>query len=134
MKSLFLKIFLSFWVALALFRGAGYPGHAGISAQRNSTWDALRTTAFNEAIGEFTSMAATQQAHDYLDNLQHTQHVRAYYFDEQGNEISGRSSQGWAEHVAAGKPLPPRPGMIFPRPQILTESRASAMDAIATRS
>jgi len=28
-----------------------------------------------------------------------------YVFDELGNEISGRSSQGWAEHVAAGKPL-----------------------------
>ena len=53
------------------------------------------------------------------------QHVRAYVFNDQGAEISGRSSPGWAEHVAAGRPLPPHPGMIFPRPQILTESRAS---------
>ncbi|MGA2922193.1 MAG: ATP-binding protein [Candidatus Sulfotelmatobacter sp.] len=125
MKSLFLKIFLSFWVAQALFIVLAILVMLVFRPQRNSTWDALRTTALTEAIGVFEH-GGTQQAHDYLDNLQRTHHVRAYVFDEQGNEISGRSSQGWAEHVAAGKPLPPRPGMIFPRPQILTESRASS--------
>jgi two-component system, OmpR family, sensor histidine kinase CpxA len=125
MKTLFLKIFLSFWAALALFLVLAILVMLAFRPQRNSTWDALRTTALTDAIGAYEH-GGTQQAHDYLETLQHTHHVRAYVFDEQGNEISGRSSQGWAEHVAAGKPLPPRPGMIFPRPQILTESKASS--------
>ncbi len=125
MKSLFLKIFLSFWLAQALFIVLAILVMLAFRPQRNSTWDALRTTALTESISAYEH-GGTQQAHDYLENLQHTHHVRAYVFDEQGNEISGRSSQGWAEHVAAGKPLPPHPGMIFPRPQILTESRASS--------
>jgi signal transduction histidine kinase len=125
MKTLFLKIFLSFWAALALFLVLAILVMLAFRPQRNSTWDALRTTALTDAIGAYEH-GGTQQAHDYLENLQRTHHVRAYVFDELGNEISGRSSQGWAEHVAAGKPLPPRPGMVFPRPQILTESKASS--------
>ena len=125
MKSLFLKIFLSFWVAQALFLVLAILVMLAFRPQRNSTWDALRTTALADAVDAYEQGGAPQ-AHEYLENLQHTHHVRAYVFDEQGNEISGRASQGWAEHVAAGRPLPPRPGMVFPRPQILTESRASS--------
>jgi len=112
MKTLFLKIFLSFWAALALFLVLAILVMLAFRPQRNSTWDALRTTALTDAIAAYEH-GGTQQAHDYLENLQRTHHVRAYVFDELGNEISGRSSQGWAEHVAAGKPLPPRPGMFF---------------------
>jgi two-component system sensor histidine kinase CpxA len=125
MRTLFLKIFLSFWVAQALFLVLAILVMLAFRPQRNSTWDALRTATLTEAIGAYES-GGTQRAHEYLEDLQRTHHVRAYVFDEQGNEISGRSSQGWAEHVAAGKPLPPRPGMVFPRPQILTESKASS--------
>jgi two-component system sensor histidine kinase CpxA len=125
MKTLFLKIFLSFWAALALFLVLAILVMLALRPQRNSTWDALRTTALTDSIAAYEH-GGKQQAHDYLENLQRTHHVRAYVFDELGNEISGRSSQGWAEHVAAGKPLPPRPGMVFPRPQILTESKASS--------
>jgi two-component system sensor histidine kinase CpxA len=125
MKSLFLKIFLSFWVAQALFLVIALLVMLAFRAQRNSTWEALRSTALTDAINAY-EQGGTPQAKEYLENLQMTQHVRAYVFDEQGTEISGRSSSGWAEHVAAGRPLSPRPGMVFPRPQILTESRASS--------
>src|ERR1700685_692884 len=125
MKSLFLKIFLSFWVAQALFLVLAILVMLAFRPQRNSTWEALRTTALTEAISAYEH-GGVSQAHEYLENLQMTQHVRAYVFDEQGTEISGRSSPGWAEHVATGRPLPAHPGMIFPRPQVLTESRASS--------
>jgi len=124
MKSLFLKIFLSFWVAQALFLVLAILVMLALRPQRNSTWEALRTTALTDAVDAYEQGGA-QKARDYLENLQMTQHVRAYVFDEEGTEISGRSSPGWAEHVAAGRPWPPHPGMIFPRPQILTEARAS---------
>ena len=125
MKSLFLKIFLSFWVAQALFLVLALLVMLAFRPQRNATWEALRSTALTEAIEAYEG-GGTPQAHEYLENLQTTQHVRVYVFDEQGTEISGRSSPGWAEHVAAGRPLPPYPGVLFPRPQILTEARASS--------
>jgi signal transduction histidine kinase len=125
MKSLFLKIFLSFWVAQALFLVIALLVMLALRPQRNASWEALRTTALTEAIEAYEHGGA-KEAHEYLENLQMKQHVRVYVFDDQGNEISGRSSTGWAERVAAGRPLPQRPGMLFPRPQILTESRASS--------
>jgi signal transduction histidine kinase len=125
MKSLFVKIFLSFWVAQALFLVLAILVMLALRPQRNSTWDALRTTVLNDATSAYEQGGA-QQARTYLESIQRTQHVRAYVFDEQGNEISGRQSQGWAERVATGRPLPQRPGMVFPRPQILTESKASS--------
>ena len=125
MKSLFLKIFLSFWVAQALFLVLAILVMLAFSPQRNSTWEALRSTALTDAINAY-EMAGHRRPTNIWKACSVAQHVRAYVFDEQGTEISGRSSPGWAEHVAAGKPLPPHPGMVFPRPQILTESRASS--------
>jgi signal transduction histidine kinase len=125
MKSLFLKIFLSFWVAQALFLVIALLVMLAFRPQPNATWEALRSTALTDAISAY-EQGGPPRAHEYLEDLQKTHHVRVYVFDEQGTEISGRASQGWAEHVAAGKPLPPHPGMVFPRPQILTESRASS--------
>ena len=124
MKSLFLKIFISFWLAQALFIVLAILVMLAFRPQRNATWETLRSTTLAESIDAYES-GGTKQAREYLENLQMKQHVRAYVFDDQGMEISGRSSPGWAEHVAAGRPLPPHPGMVFPRPQILTESRAS---------
>ena len=125
MRSLFLKIFLSFWVAQALFLVIALLVMLAYRAQRNSTWEVLRSTALTEAISAY-ERGGMPQVKEYLENLQMTQHVRVYVFDEQGTEISGRSSSGWAEHVATGRPLSSRPGMVFPRPQILTESKASS--------
>ncbi len=125
MKSLFLKIFISFWVAQALFLVLAILVMLALRPQRNATWEALRSTALTDAIEAFEN-GGPQKARDYLEGLQQRQHVRVYVFNEQGDEISGRSSSGWAERVAAGRPLPPHHGLIFPHPQILTESRASS--------
>jgi len=125
MKSLFLKIFLSFWVAQALFLVIALLVMLAFRPQRNASWEALRSTALTETI-EAYERGGTPKAREYLEDLWTKQHVRAYVFDEQGTEISGRESTGWAEHVAAGRPLRPRPGVLFPRPQILTESKASS--------
>lgn len=125
MKSLFLKIFLSFWMAQALFLVIAILVALAFRPQRNATWDALRSTVLTESIAAYES-GGTPRAREYLENLQMTHHVRAYVFDEHGMEISGRSSPGWAEHVAAGRTMPSHPQMFFPHPQILKESRASS--------
>ena len=125
MKSLFLRIFLSFWMAIALFVVLTYSFVAIFRQQRNPTWEALRTTALSEAIAAYEH-GGESEARDYLTNLEATQHVRVHVFDEHGREISGRHAPTSAQSLALGKPIPPREGIVFPPPRILTESRASS--------
>ena len=58
--------------------------------------------------------------------LERTQHVRAYLFDEQGEEVSHRAPPDWAIRVAAGGPRMPRDGFIIPAPPMQRDSRASS--------
>lgn len=125
MKSLFLKIFLSFWVAQALFLVLAILVTLALRPQRNSTWEALRTSVLNEAVSEY-EQGGEQQVRQYLETVQATQHVRAYIFDERGNEISHRAPPDWAERVANGGSRNPHDGFIIPAPTVLRESRASS--------
>ena len=125
MKSLFLRIFLSFWIAIALFVVLTFSFVAVFRQQRNPTWEALRTTALAEAVSAYEH-GGESEARDYLTNLEVTQHVRVHVFDERGREISGRHAPTSAQNLALGKPIPPREGIVFPPPRILTESRASS--------
>src|SRR4029077_13930275 len=96
MKSLFLKLFLSFWVAQALFLVLAILVTLALRPQKNSTWEALRTSVLNEAVTEY-ERGGEQQVRQYLETVQATQHVRAYIFDERGNEISHRAPPDWAD-------------------------------------
>jgi len=125
MKSLFLRIFLSFWVAIALFVVLTFSFVAVFRQQRNPTWEALRTTALAEAVAAYEH-GGESEARDYLTNLEATQHVRVNVFDERGREISGRHAPTSAQNLALGKPMPPREGIMFPPLRMLTESRASS--------
>jgi signal transduction histidine kinase len=125
MKSLFLKIFLSFWVAQALFLVLAILVTLALRPQKNSTWEALRTSVLNEAVSEY-ERGGEQQVRQYLETVQATQHVRAYIFDERGNEISHRAPPEWADRVAHGGSRNPHDGFIIPAPTVLRESRASS--------
>ncbi len=124
MKSLFLKIFLSFWVAQALFMVLAILVTLAFRP-RSATWEALRTTALNDAVNAFEE-GGSYQLRQYLDNLESTQHVRAFLFNEQGEEISRRGAPDWAIRVAAGGPRMPRDGVVFPAPPVQRDSRASS--------
>jgi len=67
-----------------------------------------------------------EKLRDYLEGIEHSQHVRAYLFDENGNEVSHRGAPDWAMRVAAGGPRGPHDGFLFPAPQVLRDSRASS--------
>jgi two-component system, OmpR family, sensor histidine kinase CpxA len=125
MKSLFLKIFLSFWVAQALFLVLAILVTLALRPQRNSTWEALRASVLNEAVSEY-EQGGEQRVRQYLETVQDQQHVRAYIFDERGNEISHRAAPDWAERVAKGGSRNPHDGFIIPAPTVLRESRASS--------
>ena len=63
---------------------------------------------------------------EYFDNLEHTQHVRAFLFNENMEEVSHRGAPEWAIRVARGGPQIPHEGFIFPPPPVLRDSRASS--------
>jgi two-component system, OmpR family, sensor histidine kinase CpxA len=124
MKSLFLRIFLSFWIAQALFLVLAVIVTLAFRP-RSSTWEALRTTVMNEAASAYEEGGAKSLS-DYLDNLDHAQHVRAFLFDEHGVELSGRGAPDWAIRVASGGPRVPHDGFLFPAPPAPRDSRASS--------
>jgi two-component system, OmpR family, sensor histidine kinase CpxA len=124
MKSLFVRIFLSFWVAQALFFVLAIVVTLAFRP-RSSTWEALRTTVLNEAVNAYEE-GNEQQLRAYLDNLEKSQHVRAYLFDEHLFEVSQRGAPDWAVRVAAGGPRSPHDGFLFPAPPVQRDSRASS--------
>jgi two-component system sensor histidine kinase CpxA len=125
MKSLFLRIFLSFWLAIALFVVLAILAVVAFRPQRNPTWESLATTSLADAVGAYEQGGA-HQLRTYLESLEAAQHVHAHVFDEQGNEISGRAAPVWLERIALGKPPVPRDGILFPTPRVMVESRASS--------
>lgn len=124
MKSLFLRIFLSFWMAFALFLVLAILVTLAFRP-RGASWEGLRTTALNDAVAAY-EQGGPPQLHQYLETLQTSQHVRAYLFNEQGEEVSRRGAPDWAIRVLmSGSPVP-HDGFVIPAPRVLKESRASS--------
>jgi two-component system sensor histidine kinase CpxA len=124
MKSLFLRIFLSFWMALALFVVLAILVTLAFRP-RSSTWEGLRTTVLNDAVNAYEE-GGEQQVRQYLEGVEQSQHVRAYLFNESGIEVSHRAAPDWAIRMATGGPRMPRDGFIIPPPPVLRDSRASS--------
>ena len=100
MKSLFLKIFLSFWAAQALFLVlailvtiALQPARHGIESQGPQI--------LAEVVNAYLS-GGEHAAHEYVEELWRTQHVWASVFDPSGHEISGRHPR--MEDIRPGGP------------------------------
>ena len=108
MRSLFLKIFVSYWLAQALFLVLAI---LVIFAFRQrgefSEWQAQQATASQRAADVF-ERDGPAEVHRYLEELRESQHVRAYLFDEQGREVSGRAVPRWADSLSRGIRPPPR--------------------------
>src|SRR5271166_2898577 len=124
MKSLFLRIFLSFWLAQALIIVFVVLITLALRP-RSSTWEAVRTTALNDAVNAY-EQGGDAQLRQYMDDLDATQHVRGYLFNEQGTELSHRTPPDWAIRVAQGGPRAPRDGFLIPAPPVQRDSRASS--------
>jgi len=108
MRSLFLKIFVSYWLAQALFLVLTI---LVIFAFRQrgefSEWQAQQSIASQRAADVF-EQGGPAELRRYLEDLRETQHVRAYLFDEQGQELSGRPVPRWADSLSRGITPPPR--------------------------
>jgi two-component system, OmpR family, sensor histidine kinase CpxA len=91
MRSLFLKIFLSFWLALALFMVLAILVTLAMRPpQENASVEALQTKFLEDALQAYQRGGA-EEARRYLRSLRDSQHVWAFVFNEQGQEITGRN-------------------------------------------
>ena len=125
MKSLFLKIFLSFWLAQALFLVLAILVTLAFRP-RSSSWEGLLATALNDSVTTY-EQGGRAALRDYLDSLERTQHVRVFLYNENLEEVSRRGAPEWAFRVASGGPRIPHEGYIFPAPPpVLRDSRASS--------
>ncbi len=124
MKSLFLRIFLSFWLAQALFVVLAIVVTLAFRP-RGSSWEGVANTALNESVDAYEN-GGPPKVRQYLDNLQDTQHVRGFLFNEQGEEVSRRGAPDWAMRVLHNGSPAPHDGFIIPAPQVHRESRASS--------
>src|SRR5713101_6956430 len=106
MKSLFLKIFLSFWAAQALFLVLAILVTIALRPARNGI-ESQGSQILAEVVNAYQG-GGERGAHDYLEEVWHTQHVRAFVFDPSGHELSGRQVPPWIEDVRQG--IPPHGG------------------------
>jgi two-component system, OmpR family, sensor histidine kinase CpxA len=102
MRSLFLKIFLSFWIAQALFLVLAILVTIALRPAREiSAVEASQSRYLAEAVAAYQSGGA-EKVRDYLRNLGETQHVHSVLFNEQG-PVTGHSARPWFAETARGE-------------------------------
>src|SRR5215212_9172998 len=99
-RSIFLKIFIWFWLAMALV----------VLAHSLSTMMVFDETPRRRLEGELTmfGLGAAEKyeregkagADDYLSLLERTTRARAYLFDDSGNEVAGREAPAPVKEAA----------------------------------
>jgi signal transduction histidine kinase len=108
MRSLFLKIFLSYWVAQALFVVLAILITVVMRERGESAnWDAQQANVLAKAVQSY-EQGGEAEVRRYLDEVRESLHVRAYLLGEQGQDISGRDLPRWAESMAKGVTPPAR--------------------------
>lgn len=106
MKSLFLKIFLSFWLAQALFLVLAILTTIALRPARDSnSGDSSRRRLAEEAALAY-SQGGERAVRDYIENIENTQHIRLFLFNAQGLEVSGRVPPLWATEMARSSHVP----------------------------
>ena len=102
MRSLFLKIFLSYWMAQALFLVLAILVTIALRERGESAvWDAQQSTIFGKSVQAY-EQGGQAEVRRYLDDVRESQHVRVYLLDEHGQGVSGRDLPHWAESLGKG--------------------------------
>jgi two-component system sensor histidine kinase CpxA len=127
MRSLFLKIFLSFWLAQALFLVLATLVTLAIRQQAESAWEAEQAQILSQAVQAYETGGPATLV-QYLDQVRQSQGVRAYLLDENDQGLSGRRLPDWAKDGERRRPRPPRGsflGWMAARPQRQSITSAS---------
>jgi len=103
MRSLFLKIFLSYWIAFALFLVLTIIVTLAVRPSREiSNLQSQEPKFLNEALQAYQA-GGDDAARKYLRSVHDNQHVRLFIFDDQGRELLGRKLPDWIEHGRRGQ-------------------------------
>ena len=101
MKSLFLRIFFSFWAAQALFIVLAILVTIATRPARRDI-ENRESEILAEAVNAYNT-GGTPATHEYLEKLWHADHVRAFVFDPAGKELSGHQHiPPWIEERRQG--------------------------------
>ncbi|PYX28028.1 MAG: two-component sensor histidine kinase [Acidobacteria bacterium] len=98
MRSLFLKIFLSFWAAQALFLVLAILVVIALRPTREPGIESMVARVATESVAAYKD-GGEPAARSYVEDLENTQHVHAFIFDPSGKEISGRMVFPWIEDM-----------------------------------
>lgn len=105
---LFVKIFLSYWVAQALFLVLAILITVAMRERGESAmWDAQQASVFTKAVQAY-EQGGQAEVRRYLDEVRDSRHVRAYLLGEQRENLSGRDLPRWAEFLGKGITPPAR--------------------------
>ena len=108
MKSLFLKIFLSYWMAQALFLALAILITLAVREHGESAaWDAQQGAVFDKAV-QIYEKGDPAEVRRYFEEVRDSLHTRAYLLNDRGEEVSGRELPRWAESLAKGSEPPRR--------------------------
>ncbi len=103
MKSLFLKIFLSFWLAQALIVALVVIATVVFRPQTESPfWEYIKEHTARQLVTAYET-GGTPALNTELDQLSRTFRFQAYLFDDQGRELAGRTAPVWAQRLSRGQ-------------------------------
>lgn len=100
MKSLFLKIFLSFWLAQALIVAMVMLATVVFRPQTESPfWEYLKANTAEQLVQAYEAQGPAG-LNAKIDQLSTTLRLHAYLFDDQGRELAGRVAPPWAHRLS----------------------------------
>jgi two-component system sensor histidine kinase CpxA len=103
MRSLFLKIFLSYWVAFALFLVTTILITLALRPPRETAGVESQQQKFlNDAVQAYKS-GGPEGLRTYVRSVRENQHVHVFLFDQQGRDLTGRQPPDWIQRVERGQ-------------------------------
>lgn len=103
MKSLFVRIFVSYWIAQALFFVLALAVASALRPSREiANLEAQGPKFLSEAVAAYQA-GGENTAWRYMRGVHEAQHVRLYIFDQQGKELLGRRLPDWVDRARRGQ-------------------------------
>lgn len=99
MRSLFVRIFLSFWAALLLFTVLSILVAMAVNPTREVESHGAEVLA--EVVNAYQT-GGEAGARQYMDTVRNNEHVRIFVFDASGKELAGRHVPPWIEDSRRG--------------------------------
>jgi len=99
MRSLFVRIFVSFWAALLLFTVLSILVTMAVNPARGIESRGAEILA--DAVNVYQTKGE-QGAREYLESVRNTEHARVFVFDSTGRELGGRHVPPWIEDSRRG--------------------------------